>query len=192
MTLNLPLFAFGRRCKFSCLFHSLPFIPPPPSLFPFFLLVYTKFRHIFFFVLCEALEKELQVKSNRVNWWKTLTLNPDLTCCCRCQGNMSFINKFIDKAKGSRQQNQPDNHTPQNSNTSSKSISSIATNSTNHSSSHQTDFSSTLKSSTSFSNHQHHTKQDEDLEGKISAYFLCFFLHVSPSLALSLNHYFNC
>ncbi|KAF1804099.1 camp-dependent protein kinase 2 [Mucor lusitanicus] len=77
---------------------------------------------------------------------------------------MSFINKFIDKAKGSRQQNQPDNHTPQNSNTSSKSISSIATNSTNHSSSHQTDFSSTLKSSTSFSNHQHHTKQDEDLE----------------------------
>ncbi|KAL9552847.1 hypothetical protein MBANPS3_003572 [Mucor bainieri] len=79
---------------------------------------------------------------------------------------MSFLNKFIDKAKGSRQQNQPDNHTPQNSNTSSKSISSVATNSTNHSSSHQTDF-STLKSSTS-SNH-HHTKQDEDLEDLIES-----------------------
>ncbi|CAO0794077.1 unnamed protein product [Mucor circinelloides] len=80
---------------------------------------------------------------------------------------MSFINKFIDKAKGSRQQNQSDNHTPQNSSTSSKSISSIATNSTNQSSSHQADF-STLKTSTSSSNHNN-AKQDEDLEDLIES-----------------------
>lgn len=105
---------------------------------------------------------------------------------------MSFINKFIDKAKGSRQQNQPDNnnHTPQNSNHSSsnKSVSSIATTSTNHSvatSSHQTDF-STLKNSSS-ANHSNN-KQDEDLEGKVllCVYPLQFFLSLPPSSSFSI------
>lgn len=106
---------------------------------------------------------------------------------------MSFINKFIDKAKGSRQQNQPDNnnHTPQNSNHSSsnKSVSSIATTSTNHSvatSSHQTDF-STLKNSSSSANHSNN-KQDEDLEGKVllCVYPLQFFLSLPPSSSFSI------
>ncbi|CEP07803.1 hypothetical protein [Parasitella parasitica] len=83
---------------------------------------------------------------------------------------MSFINKFIDKAKGSRQQIQPDN-TPQNNHSHCSSNASIActvTGSTNQSSCHQTDFA--MKNPSYPSNHGNYKQDSKDPEDSIESF----------------------